>query len=124
MIGYITLGVDNIAETGEFYDKLFALIGIKRVYEYEKFIAWGENAQAILFCITKPFNGEKASVGNGVMIGLKADSTQQVDALYALALSLGAQDEGAPGVRSGDYYCAYFRDPSGHKINFHYVNHV
>lgn len=122
MIGYITLGADDIEATGAFYDKLFAQLPVVRVYEYEKFIAWGTSTESILFCITKPFDGEKSSVGNGVMIALKANSTVQVDALYELALSLGAQDEGAPGLRSGNYYCAYFRDPSGNKINFHYID--
>ena len=122
MIGYITLGVDNIKETGFFYDKLFTTLPVYRVYEYEKFIAWGTSSDAILFCITVPFDGQPASVGNGTMIALQASSNEQVEFLYQLALSLGAKDEGAPGYRSGGYYCAYFRDIAGNKVNFHYID--
>ena len=122
MIGYITLGVDNIEETGEFYDKLFETLPVVRIYEYEKFIAWGTSSDAILFCITVPFDGQPASVGNGVMVALQAKSIEQVKVLYRLALSLGAKDEGAPGYRSGGYYCAYFRDVAGNKVNFHYID--
>lgn len=123
MIGYITLGADDIEATGAFYDTLFEKLPVFRVYEYEKFIAWGTSKSDVLFGITKPFNEENATSGNGIMIGLKATSTQQVDELYRIALSLGAQDEGAPGYRASGYYCAYFRDLSGNKINFHYSDH-
>lgn len=119
MIGYITLGANDIKLLADFYDSLFAGLNIGRVYTYENFVAWGENKEAILLGITKPFDGKAATVGNGVMVGLKASSEQQVDELYHLALSLGAEDEGSPGLRSSQYYCAYFRDPAGNKLNFH-----
>lgn len=127
MIGYITLGSNNIAKAGQFYDALLSGIGATRLYNYEQFIAWSINLgdtkkQIPLFCITTPFNKEIATVGNGAMIGLIANSKAQVDALHAKALSLGATDEGAPGIRSGNYYCAYFRDLDGNKINFHYID--
>lgn len=64
-------------------------------------------------------NREPASVGNGTMIALEAKSRKQVDLLHEKALSLGAVDEGTPGKRSGGYYCAYFRDLDGNKLNFH-----
>jgi len=53
------------------------------------------------------------------MVALAARDRAHVDALYALALSLGAKDEGAPGPRPGPsgFYAGYFRDPDGNKLN-------
>jgi len=53
------------------------------------------------------------------MIALTVSTQEQVNLLHAKALSLGAENEGDPGLRSGGYYCAYFRDLDGNKLNFH-----
>ena len=71
--------------------------------------------------ITIPFDGQPATVGNGVMIALAASSKEQVDKLYAKAMSLGATDEGKPGARMDNFYAAYFRDLDGNKLNFFYM---
>lgn len=73
-----------------------------------------------MFSVIKPYDGNPATVGNGTMIALAADSTKQVDALHAKALLLGADDEGAPGMRQSGFYCAYARDLDGNKLNFFY----
>jgi predicted lactoylglutathione lyase len=67
--------------------------------------------------VTKPFDGNAATVGNGVMVALAMDSRDKVDALYRKAMELGAKDEGAPGPRSDDFYAGHFRDPDGNKLN-------
>lgn len=123
MIGYITLGSNNIAQSAQFYDALFEKLNINRVLDYPQFVAWGYTLKDLLFCITEPNNQEVATTGNGVMIGLKTESEKQVDELHALALSLGALNEGDPGLRKSGYYCAYFRDLEGNKINFHFAKH-
>ena len=38
-----------------------------------------------------------------------------VDKFYNLGIKLGGKDEGAPGIRSGDYYC-YLRDLDENKV--------
>jgi predicted lactoylglutathione lyase len=67
--------------------------------------------------VTKPFDGNAATVGNGVMVALRMDSNEKVDALHSKAIELGAKDEGAPGPRGGGFYAGYFRDPDGNKLN-------
>jgi predicted lactoylglutathione lyase len=67
--------------------------------------------------VTKPFDGNPATVGNGVMVALRMDSNEKVDALYRKAIELGAKDEGAPGPRGDGFYAGYFRDPDGNKLN-------
>ena len=41
MIGYVTLGTNNLKRASEFYDAIAAEMGTKRMMEYETFIAWG-----------------------------------------------------------------------------------
>jgi len=120
MIGYITLGVSDVFESGNFYEELFLILGAKRVFEQASCLAWAKDDSSAIFTILTPENGLLPTAGNGTMIALQAESEMQVDSLYEKALELGALDEGAPGLRSGGYYCAYIRDFDGNKINFHY----
>lgn len=117
MIGYVTLGTNDIEKNAKFYDALLAEIGATRFMENEQFIAWAISPDKPAMSITKPWNGEAATVGNGVMVALALESTEQVDALYAKAIELGAQDEGAAGPRGEGFYAGYFRDLDGNKLN-------
>ena len=118
MIGYVTLGTNNIDRAAEFYDALLQEIGAGRFMETDKFIAWAVAPDTPALSVTKPFDGKAASVGNGVMVALAVDSQDKVDALYQKAIDLGGTDEGAPGPRGdGGFYAAYFRDLDGNKLN-------
>ncbi len=117
MIGYTTLGTNDLPRAAAFYDELFAVIGAKRLMEFERGYAWGVSMDKPGFGVLRPFDGQPASVGNGVMVALAVDSQEKVQALHAKALALGATDEGAPGERGGGFYAAYFRDLDGNKLN-------
>jgi predicted lactoylglutathione lyase len=118
MIGYVTLGTNDLEKGAAFYDALLAELGAGRFMEMETFIAWATSPDAPGVSITKPFDGNPATVGNGVMVGLAADSPEKVDSVYAKAMELGAQDEGAPGPRGDSgFYAGYFRDLDGNKLN-------
>ena len=117
MIGYTTLGTNDIARAGRFYDTLLAELGGKRAMENESFIAWGGSPGGAMLAVIKPFDKKPATVGNGVMVALLASSKAQVDAIHRKALELGGKDEGAPGPRGDGFYAAYFRDLDGNKLN-------
>jgi predicted enzyme related to lactoylglutathione lyase len=118
MIGYVTLGSNDLARAAKFYDALLATLGGKRFMESDRFIAWTASPTTAGIGITKPFNGEAATVGNGVMVALAVDSTDKVNALHAKAIELGGKDEGAPGPRGDSgFYAGYFRDLDGNKLN-------
>ncbi len=118
MIGYVTVGTNDLERSAKFYDALLGEMGAGRFMDEETFIAWAVSPDQPGFSITKPFNREAATVGNGVMVALMAESTAQVDALYAKAIELGGTDEGAPGPRGEGFYAGYFRDLDGNKLNF------
>ena len=117
MVGYVTLGTSDIARAAEYYDALLGTIGAKRLMDMETFILWGTSFEAASLAICKPFDGNSATVGNGVMIGIQVDSQDAVKALHRKALELGGADEGAPGPRGDGFYAGYFRDLDGNKLN-------
>ena len=117
MIGYITVGTNDMPRAAAFYDALFGEMGAQRTMEMDSYIAWGTAQDKPGFCIAKPFDGKPATVGNGCMTALVLDSQAKVDALYKKAMELGATDEGGPGLRGGTFYAAYFRDLDGNKLN-------
>lgn len=118
MIGYVTLGTNDLARAAKFYDALLAEIGAKRTLEAERFISWSAGADGPGLGLIKPFDGKAATVGNGTMVALAVDSQDKVKKLYDKAIKLGAKDEGPPGLRWGTFYAAYFRDLDGNKLNF------
>ncbi len=117
MIGYVTLGTNDIEKAAKFYDELLAELGATRLMEMETFIAWSVKPGAPAISVTLPFDKNPATVGNGTMVALGVDSTDKVDAIYKKALELGAQDEGAAGPRGDNFYAGYFRDMDGNKLN-------
>ncbi|MEJ6003429.1 VOC family protein [Paucibacter soli] len=117
MIGYTTLGTNDLPRAAAFYDELFAVIGVKRIMDFGRGYAWGTGMDKPGFGVMLPFDGQPATVGNGVMVALVVDSQDKVRALHAKALALGGKDEGAPGPRGEGFYAAYFRDLDGNKLN-------
>lgn len=120
MIGYITIGTNHFEKAVEFYDKLLTELGVKRVMEHgDNFVAWGSDINTPSLCVTKPFDGNSATVGNGSMVALFVDSKEKVDTLYGKALEFGGSCEGEPGPRGeSGFYAGYFRDLDGNKLNF------
>ena len=118
MIGYVTLGTNDLDRAARFYDALLAEIGAGRFMQDDRFVAWAVAPDKPSLGVIKPWDGKPATVGNGVMVALIVDSPAKVDALYRKAMELGASDEGKPGPRGDGFYAAYFRDPDGNKLNF------
>ena len=124
MIGYVTLGTNDLEKAVSFYDQLLGSIGAGRFLETEQFVAWATGPMQPGISVTKPFNGETATVGNGVMVAVVLESTEQVDAFYHKAIELGATCEGKPGPRGEmpGFYAGYFRDLDGNKLNAFYFD--
>ena len=116
MIGYTCLGTNDLERAGKFYDALLGEIGMQRLKEAPIFISWSSTGGAPALMLIKPNDGNTASVGNGAMVAFGMDSHAAIDAFHAKAMTLGASDEGAPGLRGETFYAAYIRDPDGHKI--------
>jgi predicted lactoylglutathione lyase len=121
MIGYVTLGTNDLDRAVAFYDELLGVLGAKRFMESERFVAWAVSPGQPAISVTLPFDGGEATVGNGSMVALAVNSTDEVDAIHKKALALGGSDEGPAGPRSDRFYAGYFRDPDGNKLNVFYM---
>lgn len=121
MIGYVTIGTNDPERTLPYYDALLAEIGAKRIMEFPEgsFTMWGTGWDQPGLVVTRPYNGEPATAGNGNMVALAVDSRDTVERVHTRALELGGTDEGAPGLRGPEamgFYAGYFRDPEGNKL--------
>ena len=117
MIGYVTLGTNDLQRAAKFYDTLAAEMGVPRMMEFDGFIAWGIPDGGAGIGLTRPYDGNPATVGNGVMVALEAKDNEQVHRLHEIALANGGTCEGPPGPRGDSFYAGYFRDPDGNKLN-------
>ena len=117
MIGYVTLGTNDREKSAKFYDAICSELGSGRMMDTDQFTAWGTPGGGAGIGVGRPFDGNAASVGNGVMVAFEAKDEAQVKRLYEIAIANGGSDEGAPGPRGEGFYAAYFRDPDGNKLN-------
>jgi catechol 2,3-dioxygenase-like lactoylglutathione lyase family enzyme len=128
MFTYVCLGTNDLERAMRFYDATLGALGLSRCDttgepSWEGWAGWGtyedQGATQVALWICRPFDGEPASVGNGMMIALQARSWREVDAFHAAALAQGGCSEGEPGLRpqyNPDFYAAYVRDPDGNKL--------
>ena len=121
MIGYVTMGTNDLDKARGFYDALLGELGASRKMEFDSgFTLWGTGDRRPGIAVTRPYDGNPAAAGNGHMAALAMESREMVDRMHARALELGGSDEGEPGLRSpegpGAFYGAYFRDLDGNKL--------
>jgi catechol 2,3-dioxygenase-like lactoylglutathione lyase family enzyme len=121
MIGYVTIGSNDLEKARSFYDALMPALGAGRMLEFgDNFTMYGTGMGKPGLAVCKPYNGEPADGGNGNMTAIACASREKVDAIHARAMELGASDEGGPGVRGEEgpqaFYAAYFRDLDGNKL--------
>lgn len=119
MIGYVTIGVTDMARAEAFYDDLFAEVGAKQMISMDriKFYGIAPNTPMLAICI--PYDKEQPHCGNGNMVAIPGGDRAGVDRLHEKAIALGAVDEGAPGERLPVFYGSYVRDPDGNKLCFY-----
>ena len=117
MISFVMVGTNNLDKAIDFYDTLLDTIELQRVVTNEKYAGYApkNKPDEVEFYVTNPVNKEKATFGNGTQISFLVNSNELVNNFYNTGIKLGGKDEGAPGIRSGDYYC-YFRDLDENKI--------
>jgi len=116
MIGYITLGTNDIQKAAAFYDALLGVIGGERYFDSDDFVAWGQGPEMPCLAIAPPQDGNPATSGNGTMTALKVDKPESVDIVFRTAIALGAEIEGQPSQEDESFYGGYFRDLDGHLL--------
>ncbi len=130
MLSYITVGANDVAISGRFYAAILTPLG------YEK----KEVADAVEFTsqdvpdggygpisvyVKKPYDGNKATAGNGSMTAFRAETHEMVRSLHSAGLAAGRSDEGGPRFRdeyADRFYVGYVRGPLGNKVAIFSVN--
>jgi catechol 2,3-dioxygenase-like lactoylglutathione lyase family enzyme len=115
MIGYVTIGSNDLEKAKGFYDAVLAELGGKRSFGFDRMQGYSGAGGAML-AVCLPYDEKPATVGNGMMVALAAPSEDLVKKVHASALAHGATDEGVPGARGDTFYGAYFRDLDGNKL--------
>ena len=95
MIGYATVGTNDLQRAMAFYDALFGSVGISRLLELPHLAGWGVSWSKPMFGVVKPFDGRPASPGNGAMIAMGQRTREKVRRLHSKAIEMGGTDEGA-----------------------------
>ncbi len=119
MFSHVTIGTNDLPKGCAFYDALLKPLGLARRLDVPNGAGYGASAGRLPIWIVRPVDRKPASAGNGITIGLDADTRAAVDAAYEAGMAAGGTDEGAPGLRAHyhpNYYGAYLRDPDGNKI--------
>lgn len=119
MIGYVTIGTNDMEKACAFYDALLAEIGGKQLMGMDRIKFYGTGGEGAMLAVCIPYNEEPQNCGNGNMVAINAGDRPTVDKLYAKAIELGATDEGEPGERMPVFYGAYVRDLDGNKLCFY-----
>jgi catechol 2,3-dioxygenase-like lactoylglutathione lyase family enzyme len=121
MLYDVTFGTNDLPRAIRFYEAVMAVLGHPRLPDAAKgWAGWGQDYEVgVALWLCPPFDGARATPGNGTMVTLRATSGAQVRAFHAAGLAHGGTDAGAPGLRaaySPDFYVAYLRDPDGNKL--------
>ena len=116
MIGYTTIGTNDLERAKGFYDTVLAPLGGRRTLVYERSLYYGSPERGAMLGVVLPWDGQAAASGNGGMVALSAASPEVVDQVHAAAMAAGGTCEGPPGQRMDNFYGAYFRDLDGNKL--------
>jgi catechol 2,3-dioxygenase-like lactoylglutathione lyase family enzyme len=119
VIDHITFGVSDFARSTAFYDRAFAPLGVKRLFDVPPEHSGGVSSTG--YGDGRPWFwiAEKDATRGKLHVAIVAVSRAAVDAFHREALAAGGRDNGAPGLRpyyDPDYYGAFVLDPDGHNI--------
>ena len=118
MFSHVMIGTNDLDHAKAFYDAVLGTLGVPAGNVDRHRVFW--RTPAGVFSVSRPINGQPATVGNGSTFGFACTSAEQVDAWHAAGLAHGgATCEDPPGVRegpAGKLYIGYLRDPDGQKL--------
>jgi hypothetical protein len=115
-LNYFVVGTNDMSVAVSFYDELFEESELTKIHAEGRMTFW--QGPEFMFAVAEPYDGNAASVGNGIMLGFQLDDAEQVSRMHSKTLELGGADEGEPKERSG-HFSAYARDLDGNKICFY-----
>ena len=119
MIDHVGFPVSDYARAKAFYEQALAPLGYTLIMEVQqnehdaKAAGFGANGKPDFWI------GGEGGLNRAMHIAIAARDRAAVDAFYRAAMTAGARDNGAPGIRAHyhpNYYGAFVLDPDGHNI--------
>ena len=120
-IDHVSVTVRDLARAEPFYDAIFAVLGLEKVYRRDGMAGYGER--------NRPGDDDHSYLSVFESAAARADprrhwcfraaSAEQVRAFHASGLAAGGKDAGAPGPREhyhAKYYAAFLEDPEGNRV--------
>ena len=113
-LDHLSLLVANVERSRRFYQALLAPFGYRVNRDFgEAAVGLGNGPYAILALV------RSEDPVQTMHLAFRFESRADVEAFHTAALSLGAEDNGSPGLRPHyheSYYAAFVRDPDGHNL--------
>ena len=123
MFNHIMIGTNDIDKARAFYEKVLAVLGVTSTFDNEatsghRRVFFRHDGDVL--ALSEPIDDMPATCANGMTIGFKCFSPEQVKELHDVAIEAGGTSiEDPPGLREtsiGSAHLSYFRDLDGHKI--------
>ena len=118
MFSHVMIGTNDLDRAKDFYDSVLGTLGVPPAMVDGHRIFY--MTPTGIFSVSRPIDGEPATLANGATIGFACTSPEQADAWHAAGVANGGTTcEDPPGVRAGGMgkmYLAYLRDPDGNKL--------
>lgn len=116
MFTHIMIGSNDLERSRDFYDATLTALGGKTgEMDGRGRLIYAHEGGRLL--ITKPVEGEPATVANGGTIGIGAASADHVLAWHEAGTTHGGKVIKSPSAaRSNGSFVAYLRDPDGDKL--------
>lgn len=122
-LNYVMIGSNDVVRARAYFDVVLPLIGGTIFADFMPHGFCYELRGGGRIWVSPPYNQERATPGNGNMVGLLCESEKEVQAAHKAALDGGGTNEGDPGPRpqyGPNFYGAYVRDVDGNKMSFVY----
>src|ERR1700744_3719409 len=99
MLHHISFGVRDLNLSSAFYDAALGALGFRRVFQDDTAVGYGLEDGKDTFCLKLRTVAQAPSAG--FHLAFSAPSRTAVEFFHGNALSVGGQDNGAPGLRPG-----------------------
>ena len=121
MIDHLGIHAADVAASTQWYSTVFGPIGLHEVMSFDPgeglMVGIGGRSNRPFFWLTPVLTGEGAAREDH--IAFRAESRDEVDAVHAAALTIGADVLHAPREwpeYHPGYYAVFLRDPDGHNV--------
>lgn len=113
-LDHVSLRVADVPRSRHFYEQLLAPFGYRVNRSFGEVAAGLGDAQYAVLALARSEEPIQP-----IHLAFRLESRAEVEAFFSSAITLGARDNGAPGLRPhyhASYYAGFVLDPDGHNL--------